>query len=100
MLRTVAEPRGASILSKKEKTIVFKANMATANTFLILAECSKCHIPWTVENPNSSVMWHTPEWRRLSKKWGPIENKIVYCQFGMPYKKRTRCGAGVRVVLT
>ena len=89
-LRSIEEPLGKSSLTQEQQALTMKANAVTSNTFEILAECSKCNIPWTVENPNGSIMWHTPAWADMAGQFKPNKKVFDYCQFGMKCKKRTQ----------
>ena len=46
--------------------------------------------PWIIENPHASLLWHIPEIAALF--WMPRTCFVVLdqCQFGTPWRKRTR----------
>ena len=45
---------------------------------------------WSIENPASSMIWATTEFRQLASAPGVITVEIDMCMYGTPFKKPTR----------
>lgn len=66
-----------------------EANRVTKNTFELMKEDCIKNIPWSVENPCSSLLWSTRGWKQLTRKYKLKKVVLDYCRYGMPYRKRT-----------
>ena len=88
-IRSSSFPEGLPNLGKRDRQLLAKANRITANVMrLLLGHCEKGH-SWSIENPASSLLWKTRAWRRVLKVAKPSKVTVNYCQYGMPYRKRT-----------
>eukprot|EP00959_Pyramimonas_sp_CCMP1952_P339138 7102622-Pyramimonas_sp.AAC.1 len=47
-------------------------------------------VSWSVENPNTSILWHTPSWLKVLVDYEPTLILWHMCQYGEIYKKPTR----------
>ena len=88
-IRSSSFPEGLPNLGKRDQQLLRKANRITANVMrLLLGHCEKGHA-WSIENPAGSLLWRTRAWRRVLRRCKPSKVTVNYCQFGMPYRKRT-----------
>ena len=64
---------------------------ATAAAGLDIAEAADRagHI-WIIENPHSSRLWLHPRMKRLMDRPSTMQVVTDYCQWGQPWRKRTR----------
>jgi len=72
------------------RTVLRKSNQITRNTFSLIGECLAKQIPFSIENPDSSYLWKTVQYRQLCKKVHMQEVVLDYCQYGMKFRKRTK----------
>ena len=87
--RTKEYPEGKPNLSPKDLLIVRKSNMLTDATWYIARQsCERC-IPWSVENPAGSLIWHTPGFKQLQHDYELHRVAIDFCMWGREYKKHT-----------
>ena len=56
----------------------------------ILSWCRAYGVPWSWENPHSSLQWATPEAQVTSTWEGVTDHVCDYCSFGTPWRKHTR----------
>ena len=88
-IRSSSFPEGLRGLCKRDRQLLTKANRITNNVMrLLLGHCEVGHA-WSIENPAGSLLWRTRAWRRVLRKAKPSKATVNYCQFGMPYRKRT-----------
>ena len=89
-LRTVERPRGISDLAGADRKLVLEANVLADRAFDLLSVAYRRGLPGIEENPNSSILWHQRN-RRAFQEWPHVHDVTVdYCQFGTPFRKRTR----------
>ena len=87
-LRSTEEPMGVKNLNKKEQAQLDGANEVYAQTFRLLDELVGKKTPTSIENPQASIFWHVPMWKRFEKhQW--TDHVVDFCQFGIPYRKST-----------
>lgn len=89
-LRSKAEPNGKSDLSERDRTIVKYHNSLLNNTFKLANMCAENGVALSLENPNSSIMWHTRVFKVFEQTWNPRMIIMDYCSYGEKYKKRTK----------
>ena len=88
-IRSSSFPEGLRGLCKRDRQLLTKANRITNNVMrLLLGHCEVGHA-WSIENPAGSLLWKTRAWRRVLRVAKPSKATVNYCQFGMPYRKRT-----------
>ena len=61
----------------------------------LLGTLLKYRVPWALENPQSSLLWKTPDFPKLLLR--PDVSSCVFdqCAFGTPWRKRTRVMFGM-----
>ena len=88
-IRSASFPEGLRGLGVRDRQLLTKANRITNNVGrLLLGHCEVGHA-WSIENPSGSLIWRTRAWRRVLRLAKPSKALVNYCQFGMPYRKRT-----------
>ena len=90
VIRSREFPYGVPGLSIADAERVSVGNSIVWATVRIVSWLHTCKVPWCIENPHSSKLWYFPEIEELSH--APNVNEVVldYCQFGAPWRKRTR----------
>ena len=83
-----------SCLTEVERQKVEEGNRCFEAAFQIIYHLNKHHIPWLLENPQSSMCWHLPPIRDLIDKHGCCLITLDFCQFGTRWKKPTSILAG------
>lgn len=84
------QPWGMSQVSPADRERLDGGNRLARAVLRVIRACQKHRVPWLVDNPNSSYLWATSEFRRLLKIRGVDESRLDMCAFGRPWKKRTR----------
>ena len=90
-IRSSACPGGlpASQLTAHDRTVLKYANKITHNTFHAMRELSRKGYPVTLEQPSGSLMLKLKIFKTWACESGAVPTVLDYCQFGMPYRKRT-----------
>ena len=83
-----------SCLTEVERQKVEEGNRCFEAAFQIIYHLNKHHIPWLLENPQSSMCWHLPPIRDLIDKHGCCLITLDFCRFGTRWKKPTSILAG------
>jgi len=86
--RTRSSIYGCSGLSTADQIRVELGNQTMRTTAIIIKKCSQLIITVCLENPHSSLLWFAPEIARLVPKG--ISTTSDFCQYGTPWRKRTR----------
>jgi hypothetical protein len=89
-IRSVAHPEGIPTDDPKIRAILNMSNRVNDNTFKLFEACCRMGIPCSIENPNSSIMWHSKGWKKILAEWPIIEIVVDYCQYGTEFRKRTK----------
>ena len=94
VIRSRLEPWGVRFpgkpLSTRDRESLRLGN-ATMRATLVLIKCfEECKVPWCLENPASSNMWHVPQLKKLLKEKHIRLVEIDQCSFGQPWRKRTK----------
>jgi hypothetical protein len=84
--RSSSRPWGVEPLAKKE--VVGNACMRAA--IRLVQAALQSGTPWSLENPTGSLAWLTPELTGICQLPGVTEVDFDWCQFGRPWRKRTR----------
>jgi hypothetical protein len=87
--RTVAHPEGLPHLQRRDSQQVKLANRITARAFKLADLAVKNGVIVTLENPGSSVMWHSRACQRFRRRHNPQRILFDQCAFGEKYKKPT-----------
>ena len=90
-IRSVTHPSGlpSGSLTKHDRAVLKHANRITRNTFSIMLTLHKQGHMVSLEQPSTSLMFRTKEFRSWACKSGAAPTTVDYCMFGMPYRKRT-----------
>lgn len=95
-LRTIAtiygHPDAMARAIDRKKIIV--GNKCAAATAVLAAAAHKHNVPWAIENPAYSRLWHYPSIAKLKALPGVVERVSHMCQYGAPWKKPTRVMMG------
>ena len=84
--RSSSHPWGVEPLAKKE--VVGNACMRAA--IRLVRAALQSGTPWSLENPAGSLAWSTPELTSICQLPGVAVVDFDWCQFGRPWRKRTR----------
>ena len=100
VIRTRDMPWGipSHLLSHQDWEKIELGNACFRSCFSLIRLLDKFSVPWVLENPHSSKCWYLPFLQRWSCKSHVHTIVADFCQFGTPWKKRTRflCGNIVR----
>ena len=90
--RSAEFPMGKPGLSDKMVRAVRYGNRILEVTCRIAKEALCSGVPWVIENPWQSRMWHAPAILDLRSGLGAsvVDDVLDFCQFGAPWRKRTR----------
>ena len=47
-------------------------------------------VPWTIENPLTSIVWVTKQMKNLLRSSRAEEGRFDFCQYGKPWRKATK----------
>ena len=89
-LRSRGELWGLPSLKEfKDLQQVCEANAVTKHALQVIEVLLIANIMMSVENPASSMLWLLPFFEPACKRGRLQKVDVDYCQFGMPYRKRT-----------
>jgi len=90
-IRSVAHPGGlpSRQLTQHDRNILKYSNNITASTFKLMTEFTQQGFPVSIEQPASSLMLRLKSFKGWAAQSGASPVLVDYCQFGMPYRKRT-----------
>ena len=88
-LRSHKWPLGLPGLSGAALAKVRSANILYSFSCDLILQLDKAGKVWTLENPWSSLLWHTPYWKNVERKLRPFMVELDYCMFGGRRKKHT-----------
>ncbi len=90
-IRSSEYPHGLppSQLSMKDKTVLKLANRITEHAFALMMEHSMAGCWVSLEQPHTSLLLKERCFLRWAARTGVAPTILDYCQFGMPYRKRT-----------
>lgn len=90
VIRSQSEPWGISrIMNDKESLTLREGNAIARATLKILRLLNKYKVPWIVENPRPSYLWHLPELISVAKAAHAHFRIGDFCRFGARWRKRT-----------
>ena len=91
VIRTAEEPWGITTraLNEREQTAIDNGNKTTRATIRILRVLNRARVPWILENPASSRMWHIPELQRACRRASGHFRCTDFCGWGARWRKRT-----------
>ena len=90
-IRGVTHPHGLppGVLTNHDKAVLKHANRITRNTFEVMIKLYIEGYMVSLEQPSTSLMFRTKEFKSWASKSGAAPINVDYCMFGMPYRKRT-----------
>ena len=90
-IRSSSHPGGlpAQELTAHDRTVLKYANTVTRSTFAVMSELSDAGYMVSLEQPASRLRLRLNIFKSWAHKSGAVLVIIDYCQFGMPYRKRT-----------
>ena len=89
-MRSAAQPWGLSGLSAHRQASVSMSNALVRFVFSLLLICRRRDTIAVVENPHASLLWVTPLFAEVLSWKSTREFVTDFCQFGVPWRKRTR----------
>ena len=92
IIRTKHEPWGLadrSLFSLNDLSSLENGNRIMKAVINILNALTQACVPWILENPRSSRMWHLPEVVRLMRSKHAAFAVGDFCQYGTRWRKRT-----------
>ena len=95
-IRSRKHPLGLPNLTPTQKKRVRIGNLIAKNSMVLAKRFALRGAAVTIENPDSSMLWHTKYYKSLVQSLrrddtiNVNEVKVDYCCFGAEYKKRTR----------
>jgi hypothetical protein len=94
VIRTREHPWGLVGISIKDQIKVDIGNRCIQAAIKLITQFDHNGIPWILENPHSSKIWFIAELIQLSNNSNTHTVITDFCQFGTPWRKRTRflCG--------
>ena len=94
VIRNRLEPWGirfpAKPFSERDKASLEMGNRTMRATLVLIRCFEEVGIPWCLENPASSNMWHIPRLVALAKLPHVQLIEVDQCSFGQPWRKRTK----------
>ena len=92
-LRSQSEPRGISQhVTPAERARIDNGNKVLDASIALIKICSEFSIPYGVENPATSYLWHDEKLINVTK--GARHAVVDQCAFGAKWRKRTRLAFG------
>eukprot|EP00438_Fugacium_kawagutii_P025119 Skav230792 [mRNA] locus=scaffold312:103074:108500:+ [translate_table: standard] len=88
-LRTEAELWGLSDLSAADRKKVNNGNSLLWFSLRMLRLCESHGVPYTLENPFSSMAWIMPPMKKFISRYNPGLLTLDFCQYGEAWKKPT-----------
>ena len=94
VIRSRSEPWGVrhpvKPFSEKDIKSLELGNKTMRSTLRLLKLFTKLKIPWALENPYSSNMWHVPSLKRYWERGVARLAVVDQCSWNKPWRKRTR----------
>ena len=88
--RTSQAPWGVDSLPTAERQRLAVGNACARSAIRVIRELDRLHLPWCLENPESSKLWFLPALQRLLRMSHVHAVTIDFCQYGSPWRKRTK----------
>jgi hypothetical protein len=88
--RTVKYPNGVPKLKANGRAAVEESNKVNAAMWKLCDIAHDNGVKVSIENPGSSILWHTREFLAWEAKTGASMICLDYCMFGKDYKKNTK----------
>lgn len=81
---------GLPDLNGSDRRKVLTGNNLLLFTLRLLRLCERCHVPYALENPMSSMAWDIDKMQYFISSFSPQIVLLDYCQFGEIWKKPTK----------
>ena len=81
--------QGLPWLTAANQAKVDHANAVTAAFIKLLRIAAQQSVPWIVENPQSSMLWHLPGLRQIVRRFEAEPVVLDQCGYGTSWRKRT-----------
>ena len=88
-IRTQQYPMGLAEVSAVDKEKIRIGNILARVSASLFDLAVQMQIPVALENPWTSWLWHMPGIRRLINMPRVLLDKFDFCEYGMPWRKRT-----------
>lgn len=88
-VRSRRRPRGLHGLVGRDAAQVLEANAIIDRMIVLLRIATTLRIPWLVENPRASILWHDRGVRSVIQQAGANLQHIHMCAFGCRWRKPT-----------
>ena len=89
-VRSPAQPWGLANLDSKKQQRIEQGNKAARAALYYLGVFLRGGVPAVLEHPASSMLWQTPEVSQLLQDHRVCSVVLDQCQYGGPFRKRTR----------
>ena len=90
VIRSTQEPWGISRqMNEREARSIALGNATAEAALKIIRLLNKYKVPWIVENPRTSYLWHLPELHAVSEAAHGHFRVADFCQFGARWRKKT-----------
>ena len=90
VIRSTQEPWGISReMNEREARSIALGNATAGAALKIIRLLNKYKVPWIVENPRTSYLWHLPELHAVSQAAHGHFRVADFCQFGARWRKKT-----------
>jgi hypothetical protein len=89
VIRCKVWPWGRPDLPEKEQLKILQGNVTARFAVQVFRECRRVGTPCAVENPWSSRLWQTPEFKCLINKADTSFGRADFCQYGTAWRKAT-----------
>jgi len=76
-------------LNEKDAAKVGNANSTTSFAAKIVRLCLRLHVPFVVENPQTSMIWNTPEFASIRQHESVSFDVLHQCAYGALWRKAT-----------
>lgn len=84
----------AALARPVDRSKIRTGNDCADTTTMLCREAHRVGVPWAIENPSGSRLWHWPGIKSLQRLEGVESRTLCMCMYGQPYKKSTRIMLG------
>ena len=93
-LRSRERPRGLANLPEPQRVKVDLGNQFLDLTIRVIKMCVRLRVPFCLEHPHSSYMWHDPALQAVLLRARSRTVMVNHCSFNSPHRKATRLAFG------
>ena len=98
-IRSQAEPRGLAHLTNAEQARADEGNRLLDSLYRILDVLNRHRVPYVIENPSRSYLWHDPRLLNLLASRQALFSRIHQCSYGAPWRKATTLAIVTNVIV-